>query len=139
MGIHVGTLKQALFVLEKRLSGQGNNYIMPLWISLKNPIRLKDVGSFHADGIAVQLEKKKLLPKGEGKRIERDIDKDWRMRKTYDPMLRQIMIDAGYDGIVYQNTHEGIGDSYILFSPNQLKSAVGNNGEYSPNNPSILL
>ena len=44
----------------------------------------------------------------------------------------------GYDSIVYANHQEGDGaDSWILRDSNQLKSATGNNGEYSPYDPDI--
>ena len=43
----------------------------------------------------------------------------------------------GYDGIVYKNNVEDKGnDSYIVFSPNQIKSTE-NIGTYDPNNPDI--
>ena len=138
LGAHFGSIEQANY-LKNRLSGRGSMNIMPVWLSIRNPLRLKDVGSFHADGIAVQLEKKGLLKKGEGKRIEKEIDADWTLRKKYDPMLRQIIKDAGYDGVVYKNEHEGDGDSYIAFEPEQIKSAVGNRGTFDPNNPDILM
>ena len=46
----------------------------------------------------------------------------------------------GFDGIVYQNRwedQEHPADSWIAFSPNQIKSATDNNGEYSPENDDI--
>ncbi|MBK8772108.1 MAG: hypothetical protein IPM06_17025 [Rhizobiales bacterium] len=43
----------------------------------------------------------------------------------------------GYDGIVYRNEFEDKGkDSYIVFSPTQIKS-VNNVGTFDPNNPDI--
>ena len=45
----------------------------------------------------------------------------------------------GYDGFVYYNVYENTGDdSYAVFSPNQIKSATDNSGEFSSDNPSIL-
>jgi hypothetical protein len=45
----------------------------------------------------------------------------------------------GHDGIVYRNEFEDKGkDSYIVFDPTQIKSAIGNSGAFDPNNPSIL-
>ena len=35
---------------------------------------------------------------------------------------------GGYDGVVYANTREGRGDSYIAFRAEQIKSAIGNRG-----------
>ena len=39
----------------------------------------------------------------------------------------------GHDGIIYENKHEGIGVSYIVFNPNQIKSATDNVGTFSNN------
>ena len=37
-----------------------------------------------------------------------------------------------------QYTKDNAEDSYILFEPTQIKSAIGNKGTYDPNNPSIM-
>lgn len=89
LGAHFGNQQQVNNIVQNRLSGSPNGgpFIIPVWLSLENPLRLKDVGSFHADGIASQLERKGLLPKGDGKRIEKEIDQDWRLRKHYDPLF----------------------------------------------------
>lgn len=134
LGAHFGTLAQANYVAEHRRDGEGAR-IIPVWLNLRSPLRLKDVGSFHADGIAPQLERRGLLPRGDGKRIVREIDADWKARRKYDPMLRQIIEKAGYDGVVYKNAHEGAGDSYIAFHPAQIKSAIGNRGTFDPGDP----
>lgn len=140
LGAHFGTEEQANKIAGgMRLDNAEGTQVMPVWLSIKNPLRLKDVGTFHADGIADQLERKGLLPKGEGKRIIKEIDADWKLRKKYDPMLRQIIQDAGYDGVVYANTQEGKGDSYIAFKPEQIKSAIGNRGTFDPNDPDIRM
>jgi hypothetical protein len=57
---------------------------------------------------------------------------------------------AGHDGVIYQRPHviydpktkdfinTGIQSThYIAFSPNQIKSATGNNGQFDPSNPDI--
>lgn len=46
-------------------------------------------------------------------------------------------ISAGHDGLVYSNDFEGDGDSYVAFRPNQIKSAIGNNGYFDPNDDRI--
>jgi hypothetical protein len=53
------------------------------------------------------------------------------------------MESQGYDGLIYENTSGNeVGLSgeidhtaYIVFRPEQIKSAVGNNGDFDPNNP----
>ena len=136
LGAHFGSEEQADYIAEKRL-GEGAK-VLEVWLNIRNPIRLKDVGTFHADGIAVQLEKKGLLPKGEGKRIEKEVDSNWRLREKYDPMMRGLITDAGYDGVVYKNEHEGRGDSYIAFNPSQIKS-TDNVGAFSIEDERIMF
>lgn len=45
----------------------------------------------------------------------------------------QHLKDEGYDGIKFYED----GDTYAVFKPTQIKSATGNNGEYSSTNPDI--
>lgn len=136
LGAHFGNLDQMQH-LESRLGMRGGPMmILPVWLRMERPLRLSDVGSFHADGIAVQLERKGLLRKGEGKAIAKECDVDWRQRKVHDPRLRQIILDAGYDGVVYRNEHEGAGDSWIALDPKQIKS-VYNVGLYMRESASL--
>lgn len=51
--------------------------------------------------------------------------------------LKTFLQQLGYDSIVYDNKYEGGGDSYILFKPNQVKSAIGNKGTFSPESVAI--
>ena len=48
-------------------------------------------------------------------------------------MLKNYIKQMGHDSIVYNNEFEGGGDSHILLDPNQMKSAIGNQGTYDPN------
>lgn len=50
--------------------------------------------------------------------------------------LRQELQRDGYDGIIYQNAIEG-GTSCIVFEPFQVKSAIGNHGNFSLDAPDI--
>jgi hypothetical protein len=45
--------------------------------------------------------------------------------------------DKGYDGIDYPNAVEG-GESWVAFSPTQIKSAIGNRGTFEPEDPNIM-
>lgn len=53
---------------------------------------------------------------------------------------KELAESEGFDGLVYSNEFEGgeAQDSYVVFSPTQIKSAIGNNGEFNPENPSIV-
>ncbi len=50
---------------------------------------------------------------------------------------RKTLIDQGRDGIVLQKA-DGAVEWGIAFNPTQIKSATGNNGQFSPNDPNIL-
>jgi 2'-5' RNA ligase len=123
-GFHFGTTAQA----NMRVAGKGQN-LVPVYLSIANPRRSKDTGG------------------------------NWASK------IKAAKAD-GYDGIVYLNRYEGIplesfqragqknldalsdsafkrlipeaADSYIAFSPTQIKSAIGNQGTFDPRDPDIL-
>lgn len=117
LGPHFGNIEQATNVINNRLGGNG--IIYKAKIKIHNPLRLKDVGSFHADNIADQLLNKKLISKQEYmKYTEKDA---WKHRKEYNKEVRDILLNHGYDGAVYQNNHEGRGVCVIPFDSNDVK------------------
>ena len=71
------------------------------------------------------------------------IGKETRWANQVADAYREIMESQGYDGLIYENTSSNeVGLSgeidhtaYIVFRPEQIKSAVGNNGDFDPNNP----
>jgi hypothetical protein len=50
--------------------------------------------------------------------------------------IQQMLIADGYDGVVLKDTN-GVFVEAAAFSPNQLKSAIGNTGAFAANNPDI--
>lgn len=50
--------------------------------------------------------------------------------------FREKLIKKGYDGIEFDNPF-GPFSWYVVFEPTQIKSATGNNGQFSPTNPDI--
>jgi hypothetical protein len=143
LGFHVGTLEQA----ENRAKAFGYggvNYgdemnIMPLLKSkYANFLPLKDTGSFHADAIAKQLEKKKLLARGKGKQIEKAINEDWKLRKQFDQQMRDVLEQANYQGIKYKNQQEGEGTSYAFTDPSMVRSRFAAFDPARANEPDLL-
>lgn len=126
LGAHFGTKEQAEYVLKHRLGGNGK--VMPFWINLHNPLKLKDEGSFNASAIAGQLLRMKLISKELFKEIA---IAGYKEDKKYNKIVRDILIKAGYDGAYYKNTNEGDANSYIVFDAKNIKSADSNSGEYS--------
>lgn len=53
---------------------------------------------------------------------------------------KKDLVDQGHDGIVIRNSDTDGGvdrDDWVAFEPTQIKSAIGNNGEFDPANPDI--
>jgi len=69
-------------------------------------------------------------------------------------IVREALQEAGFDGIIDRTVNQKFGSEkkvgkqmvgmtpdtvhYIVFEPNQVKSATGNRGTFDPNNPSML-
>ena len=168
LGAHFGTVEQA----EDRVtenSGEigGGARVFPVYLNIKNPLRVQDAGVFDAlelldqpavvaaigaDSAAAVAA---LLPPG-GKRSSRAADR----------ALKEALKAAGHDGLVYLNRAEsvreaqdalssrglkpnqmtdaefaaevpGVADSYLAFEPTQIKSAIANSGAFDPTNPNI--
>ena len=142
LGVHFGTIEQATI----RSSGGESINIMPVYLSISNPLRLEDGGDFFPDEVDRQLDEIGITV-GEGRGIS---------------VLRDAIIAAGYDGVVYLNRREipdmndpygdatlgklddevreaypDAQDSYIAFRPEQIKSTIGNNGNFDAANPDI--
>lgn len=179
LGIHFGTPEQAadrLFYTTRKTTPAEGSRTYPVYLSIKNPLRLPDLGDWRADNVYYGLK--------ELKEFEGEIRQNMTVAE-----LRSIIKRHGYDGVVYKNTGEVGGsepyvkeldeataamiasqkrrgkplgtydledqktpeylaqskahkdyeqfreqnaeDSYIAFSPNQIKSATGNSGAFS--------
>lgn len=106
---HFGTQAQAHQILDLRRN-ESNQHLIPVYLRVENPKRVEDAGGHHVNW-ARQVETARA---------------------------------EGHDGLVYQNwgefdadEHGNPRDSYVVFSPNQIKSAVGNAGVFDPNNANI--
>lgn len=92
----------------------GNSSIMPVYLSIKNPLIIDAKGqkSGNING------------------------------KTISDLFNDAIND-GNDGIIINNVEDSgnfkniIGNVYVVFSPTQIKSATGNIGTFDPNNPDI--
>jgi hypothetical protein len=131
--------------------GHGSN-IMPVYLSIQNALRLPDLATINHDGeVIADIDEEDFEDHDEYGDDERRIPRGWEAGDTLGQTLLELGIfdidefeefyddtDAikrlatkGYDGIVYQNAVEDAGqDSWIVFSPNQVKSSVGNSGTF---------
>lgn len=110
-------------VVRSTPGGDGGGNVRPVYLSIENPIRLS------------ALEGNRLAQKAGNDReyIANQISK-WEAQ--------------GYDGIVTESdeasnipeSREGLGgipQQWVAFRPEQVKSAIGNNGEFDPSSPDI--
>lgn len=133
LGFHFGTAEQAEERLDAtrgkyHVAGQGlateaGESVMPVFVSIKNPLRVEDPGYFSAGDDAFYQELT-----GAGIEIERGSDSATTAR---------AIEDAGYDGLVYENESEGGQDSFATLNSAQIKSATGNTGAFDGSNPDI--
>lgn len=144
IGFHFGSVEAANKRIEDVRSGNakvsmqrqtGSQLIIPAYVSIQNPLRMNDAGSWD-DGGCVSNFVCDLM----------DDDLFYEKYSAACDILpptdgvagfREIFKFMGYDGIVYENVAEGGGDSYIAFDATQIKSALGNAGTYCRDNPEI--
>lgn len=52
--------------------------------------------------------------------------------------VHEILGQLGHDGIEFNHHHEESGIEFVVFSPEQIKSALGNTGAFDPESPNVL-
>lgn len=85
----------------------GSPNVIPVYLSLQNPLEFDMGGSLYR-------------------------------KRSYASLLREAK-QKGHDGAIIRNTFDGGSkdDIYVAFEPNQIKSAIGNSGAYSKEDPRI--
>lgn len=160
LGSHFGSLKQSNAIVE---GGAFTPHTIPAYLSIQNPIRLRDLGEFTPDYVLDQIEDKiGELDLNEDEYALLAEETGPETRTAQQALIQRVLKDAGYDGVVYLNRREGIDtagedledinsltdkeflarfpdakDSWIVFDPQQVKSALSNTGEYNPNDARI--
>lgn len=61
----------------------------------------------------------------------------WVRKQGYDGLVIRNVCDNGPTGSFASEESRAPSDLYVAFRPNQIKSAVGNNGDYDASNPGI--
>ena len=158
VGIHAGTMDQAQSRKEEKSAGQFN--VMPLYMRINNPLRLKDSPSWkdpafyiQKTGIAQYLSAplvKRITGfydelKGIDLKSAQGQEQALELAMGINRRVTKELKAQGYDGIVYKNTHDGTSlenkmredDAWIVFDPEQIKSAINNNGDFDSSNPDI--
>ena len=124
--------------------------VYPVYLSIKNAVRLPDMGSWNDPTSWRTALKEGEIPQDLEPKLRQVLDAHVPPKKgtTFLRTIKQLIEDAGYDSIVYENEHEGTKglfyspmggyeDSYIAFHPEQIKSATGNLGTFDPSSPDI--
>lgn len=121
LGTHFGTFEQA----KNRGATEGRN--IPVYLSAQNLLRVEDPGTnlWGTKKVGDQLIAKGIITSDD---LARAIE--WPPEDRGELFVDAIK-QAGYDGVIYENMKEGDGTSFVAFSPNQIKSATGNTGEFS--------
>jgi len=136
LGFHFGSIEQA----ESRLERTAKHYrgkpghIVPVYLSIQNPLKTKDAidwGNAYAVWKVVDKATKGALGEFDFTNLDETAGENGLM------LIESDLRGLGYDGIVYKNSVEGDGVSYIAFQPSQIKSAAGNDGSWDADDPDI--
>jgi hypothetical protein len=86
---------------------------MGVYLNIKNPIRLPDLGVWPAQEIAKEAN----FNENEMRKVSQAKDLQGQYRE-----VQRILKQKGFDGIVYRNEVEDVGsDSWIAFNQNQIR------------------
>lgn len=133
IGFHFGTAFQSSNIAELYEEGS----IMPVYLKINNPLKTKDAFAWYHIRPTMNV----LIDSGVITQDEADAILNDKLKSENEKLkdVKKILSEKGYDGILYENaTGEGEGISYIVFSPDQIKSATGNNGNFDQNDFNIL-
>lgn len=115
---HVGTQETANTI-------KGNQ--LALFLNVRNPLYTDDFVHETASYMLSELYKQGIISR----------ERYSSLRGISNSELRKLMLSLGYDGTKYENKAEGGGISYSFISPNQIKSAGGENTTFSRTNNNI--
>ena len=94
----------------KNLNGNNKGYVISSYLRIENPLYRQTNSDFYRPADRF------------------DIDGDDLVREAF---------ESGYDGIIIKGTNND--NLYVVFEPNQIKSATDNDGEYSLTNDNITM
>ncbi len=122
---------------EEYLRGREGANVMPVYIDVKFPADLTDG---IPGEVITDIVENSNLNRADFYGIQRG--NEWEIFDgDFGKKVVEALKAAGYDGAMLteldrarENEHE----TWVAFSPTQIKSATGNSGQFDPNNPSIL-
>ena len=117
LGFHFGN-RDASNQAKSTTGKKGEWKTRSFFLNIKNPLRLPDLNSWNFFDLRSALVDTGVIPEElPAWKIESEGRGD--LRKGLVKRIQQ----AGYDGVVYKNKFEGVGDSLITFDPSQIKLA----------------
>lgn len=158
-GFHFGTAQAAATRVQRKLqlidrehpqnAGEQPN-VMPVFLNIRRPLHIPDPGRWDdhynldkalrgAPLYRDWLRDFKRIDALENKMIDEGAPNEEVLRRVQQETARafvNLLRRHGYDGVRYRNEHEG-GESWMALDPEQVKSAVGNTGAFSPDNSDI--
>jgi hypothetical protein len=108
-------------------SKTSNGQVMPVFLSIQKPLILtranmdQEIGYVRVANISMELQ-------------ARGVPYEKAMIKAAQEYRKELE-KAGYDGIIDDTTNDM--SQIVAFYPTQIKSAIGNNGNYDPRDPDI--
>jgi len=143
-GSHFGSVKAAHDILTTKFSASWNRAsgqaMFPVYLKITKPLYIKDLGGWYPEAIIGALLQDPSLSEyliEELEEMYKGLDK-WETSPKAFIQLKDILRNYGYDGFIYKNTVEDVGStSYCVFEPTQIKSAIGNSGNFNPNSPHV--
>jgi GNAT superfamily N-acetyltransferase len=146
------------FAKNHLLREPGPARLMPVYLSIENPLEMPDLAGLYKNMKGELVPKDEVDDRlDEFYQEDRDNPRRpqpmaWENEGDFSTYLRdrniitsnelwdvmydkdkavELLKEKGYDGIVYKNAVEDAGsESYIVFDPEQVKSAVGNDGKF---------
>jgi len=123
LGVHFGTEHQA------------GNFGVPFgfYLRIENPLDLPDLGVWHPSDVAAAAQSAGV----EFAEGEVNAALDGLEGKEANAAIRELLKSKGFDDVRYENKSEGAGRSYVIFDPEQAKSA-DNRGTFSRETANIF-
>jgi len=128
IGMHFGTKGQAedRFILKSESDPYGpelrgiEHATIPVYLSIKWPLRLNDIGAFDSENLSFELERLNVATKDQINAAIRNNGNEGGKVAA----LRALIERKGYDGIVYKNTGETGGSAKYREARNAARDAL---------------
>jgi hypothetical protein len=134
MGHHFGTAEQANARIQQYDFDSESPNIGKYHLNITKPLEVSHMASFAPDHLAEQMMDMNILDPQKYDSLAEKLNYD---SLALGEELVKILKKEGYDGLKYPNEREGQGYSFVPFSPNQVKSGIGNIGAYDVNEADI--